>query len=72
MIVKRLPKADPDIEEAQTTADTAKKTAGHESSQARIGQQEVVIGPLWGPGKDDQKDTRDGADQDEQEHRNAV
>jgi hypothetical protein len=39
VVVERLPEANPDIEQAQTGADAAEKSARDQSPQAGIGKQ---------------------------------
>ena len=51
VVVQRLPEADPDIEQAQAAADAAEEAVGDDAAQAGKREQQVVVGPLRGPGR---------------------
>ena len=72
VVVERLPKSDPDIEQSKPAADAANETIRDQRPQAGVRQQQVVVGPFRSPGKDDKQDTRYSADQDKQKDRDSV
>lgn len=47
--MNRLPKANPDVQQSQATADPAHKAIGEETAQCRVGQKNAVVGPFWPP-----------------------
>ena len=72
MIVKRFPKTDPDIEQAEAAAKSAEKAAGHGIAQPGELEQDVVVGPLGRPRKDNEQNPGNRADQNEEENGSAV
>lgn len=72
VIMQRFPEANPDVEQPKAGADTPKEAARNQGAEGGERQQEVVVGPLGSPRKDDQENARHGADQHEKKNRNAV
>ena len=72
VIVDRFGEADPDVEQTQSAAQPAKKTVGHDGAQIGITQQEGVVGPLRGPGQNDQQHARGRTDKYEQQDQQTV
>jgi len=68
VVVEGLPKADPDVEQAEATTEAANEAGGHQRAQPRVGEQKIVVGPLGSPGKDNEQDSSYGADEDEKEN----
>lgn len=62
VVVKRLPEANPDVEQAQAAADAAKKTVGNDAAKSGKREQEIVVSPLGCPGQDDEQHPGYGAD----------
>jgi hypothetical protein len=67
MIVDGFPEPQPQVQHAQTTAQTADKSVGHDWAQVGHGEEQGIIGPFRGPGKDDQQHAEGCAHGDEQE-----
>ena len=72
VVVKGLPESYPDVEQAEPTTDTAKKTMGHYDLQCRIRKQQSVICPFWSPGQNDQQHSCDRTDQYKQKNGDAM
>jgi hypothetical protein len=72
VVVQRLPKTDPDVEQSEAAADATKESVRDHRAELGIREQEIVIGPFGCPGQDDQKDARDGADQYKKKNRGAM
>src|SRR5215831_11577664 len=70
--MQRLPETNPDIEQAQTTAKATEEAAGNDRTKGGKCQQEVVVGPLWGPGKNEEEQPSHRADQHKQKTGNTV
>jgi|ERR1700722_111748 len=72
VIVEGFPEADPDVEQAQAAAQAAEEAGGDQGTEPGIRKQKIVVSPFRGPGKDDEKNSGNSADQDEQKNRGAV
>src|SRR5579864_6174752 len=68
MIVNRFGEADPDVEQPEPAAEPAEKAVGDQGPQIGITQQEGVVGPLGGPGKDYQQYSGSSTNEHEQQH----
>jgi len=67
VVVEGFPEADPDVEQSQAAAQTAKEAGGDEGTEPGKREQKIIVGPLGGPGQDHEQDTGDGADQHKKE-----
>jgi hypothetical protein len=63
VVVEGFRKTDPDVEQAEAAAQAAEKICRHDGAERRVGEQEIVVGPLGSPGEDYEKNSGDGADQ---------
>jgi hypothetical protein len=72
LVMESFPESDPDVEQAETTAQPAEKTGSDETTYDGILQQEIVIHPLRSPRKDYKQNSGHGTDQDEKKNRRAV
>jgi hypothetical protein len=72
VVVERLPETDPDIEQAQAAAQAAEEAVGDHITEGRKREQQIVVGPLRSPRKNDQQDSRHRTDQDEKKDGGAM
>src|SRR5580692_12954549 len=72
VVVNRFREPNPDVEDSQTAADSPNKAIRNERPQCGVCHQKMVVRPLWPPGKNDQKNAHDGADQAERQHGNPM
>jgi len=72
VVVNCFRESNPNVEYPQPAAQPADKAVGNQCAQPRIRHQQMVVRPLWSPGKNHQKHTYDGADQPERERRNPM
>jgi hypothetical protein len=72
VVVEGFPEADPDVEQSQAAAQAAKEAGGDQGTKPGKREQQIVVGPLRGPGQDHEEDAGDSADQDEKENGSAV
>jgi len=72
VVVERLPETNPYVEQAQPTADAAEEAVGDDGSQAGKRKQQVVVGPLRSPRKNDQQNSCNRTDQDKEKDRDAM
>src|ERR1700756_5602293 len=72
MVVNRFGEADPDVEQPEPAAEPAEKAVGYQGPQVGITQQEGVVGPLGGPGKNNQQHSRGSTDKHEQQHQQTM
>src|SRR5262249_28155503 len=72
VVVDGFGEADPDVEEAEPTAEPAEKSEGHDAMQSGIVEQQGIIGPLLGPGQNNKQYARRGADENEKQHQQAM
>jgi hypothetical protein len=72
VVVYCLPESDPDIENAQTAANSANEATGKDVTQTGVGKKKVVVGPLRPPGHDYQEDADARAQEYKEQYRNAV
>ena len=71
VVVNGFPESQPEIEHSQTACQPAHKSVAYEVSQRRPGEQQGIIGPLVGPGQDDQQNAESRAHRHEQQGPNA-
>ena len=62
VVVKGLPEADPYIQQSQAAAEASEEPMGKDGTQARVRKQQVVVGPLWRPGQNNEQHPSHGAD----------
>ena len=72
VVVYGFPEADPDVENSQSAAQAAEKSAGDCGPQVGETLEKIVVGPFRPPGQQDQQDTGSCADKDEGQNRDAV
>src|SRR5580704_8734191 len=72
VVVERLPETNPNIEQAQAAAKATEKTVGDHGTQSGEREQEVIIGPLRSPRKNDEQDTSNGTHQNKKKNRGAM
>ena len=72
VVVEGFPEADPDVEQTQAAAQPAKKPGRNQSTKPGIGKQNIVVGPLRGPGEDQEQNSGDSADEHEKEDGSAM
>src|SRR5260370_37035429 len=63
VVVERLPETDPDIEQAQAAAQASEEAVGNHGAESGKREQQVVVGPLRGPGKNDEQHSSHSTDQ---------
>src|SRR5580698_3397652 len=68
VVVDGFPKSHPDVEHTEAATDPAHETAGNNSSQRGMGQQQMVVSPLRAPWKNDQQHPHYRADKYKQKH----
>jgi hypothetical protein len=62
VVVEGLPETNPDVEQAQAAADAAEKSVVYDGAERRERKQEIVVGPLRGPRKNDEQHPGYGTD----------
>src|SRR5260370_24112888 len=72
VVVQRLPKADPDIQQSEAAAQAAEKAVCDQIAKTGIGEQQVVVGPFGRPGQNHEQNTGDRAHQDKEQHADPV
>jgi len=72
VVVQRLPKADPDIQQSEAAAQATEKAICDQSAETGVGEQQIVIGPFGRPRQNDEQNTGHGAYQDKEEDRGPV
>src|ERR1700726_2781564 len=72
VVVEGFPKADPDVEQTQAPAQSTKEAGRNEGTKPGKREQQIVVGPLGGPGQDHEQHPGDRADQNEKKDGGAV
>lgn len=54
MIMNGFPEAQPEIKQPQSAGKSARETIGYNLPQFWRAEQQRIIGPMWGPGKNHQ------------------
>jgi hypothetical protein len=67
VVVQRLPKADPDIQQSEAAAQAAEKAICDQGAETGVGEQQVIVGPFGRPRQDDEQNAGYGADQNKEE-----
>ena len=71
MIMDGFPESQPEIQNTQSAGQAAHETTGNEVAQIGRGQQKWIVGPLRGPGKDNQQHTKRGTNRHQQQGTNS-
>src|ERR1700693_1908912 len=69
VVVQRFPEADPDIEQSQAAAQSTEEASRDEGTKPGKREQQIVVGPLGGPGQDHEQHAGDRANQHEKKDR---
>ncbi len=60
MIMNGFPESHPEIQHTQSARESAYESTGNNPAQLWGGQQQRIVGPLWGPWQDQKKHTKSG------------
>lgn len=72
LVVKSLPKPNPNVEQAKTAAQSTEKARRNEAAHERVLQEKIVIRPLRRPGEDYKQNSGHGTDKNEKKDRGSV
>jgi hypothetical protein len=72
VVVDRFGKADPDVQQTESAAQSSEEPVGDQSAQSRIAQEQEIVGPLRRPRHDHQQHAGGRADEDKQQDQQSV